>query len=139
MRTIKTSAVLAAALLGMFVGTARAQETVVAKVPFPFVVRGEEFAAGRYGISTEEGVLSIRGLDNGGGGFAMTRPADGRDPAGSEPSLVFIRYENQYLLSEIWDSSTEGFAIPEESATPKHQRADAQSAAPSVVLVANLK
>lgn len=139
MRTIKTSAVLAAALLGIFVGTARAQETVVAKVPFPFVVGGEEFAAGRYGISTEEGVLSIRGLDNGGGGFAMTRPADGRDPAGSEPSLVFIRYENQYLLSEIWDSSTEGFAISEKSAAPKDQRAGAQSTAAHMVLVANVK
>jgi hypothetical protein len=138
MRTIKTSAVLAAGLLGMFVGTAHAQETVVAKVPFPFVVRGEEFPAGRYDISTEEGVLAIRGL-NGGGGFAMTRPADGRDPAGSEPSLVFIRYENQYLLSEFWESGTEGFTIPDESVTPKHQRADAQSAAPSLVLVANLK
>jgi hypothetical protein len=139
MRTIKTSVVLAAALLGTFVGTARAQETVVAKVPFPFVARGKEFPAGRYDISTEAGVLAIRSLDNGGGGFALTRPADGRDPAGNEPSLVFIRYENQYLLSEIWESGTEGFAIPEKSVTPKHERADAQPAAPSVVLVANLK
>jgi len=50
MRTMKMSSVLAVAFVGMFVGTAHAQETMVARVPFPFVVRGEEFPAGSYEV-----------------------------------------------------------------------------------------
>jgi len=34
MSTYKTSAVMAAAFVGLFAGSARAQEVVVAKVPF---------------------------------------------------------------------------------------------------------
>ena len=62
MRRMKTC-VLAAALLGMCAGSAYAQEMVVARVPFPFAVRGQQFAAGRYSISTEEGVVTIRGIN----------------------------------------------------------------------------
>ena len=42
MRSIKKSAVLAVAFTGLFAGAARAQERVVATVPFPFVVHGHE-------------------------------------------------------------------------------------------------
>jgi hypothetical protein len=112
MRTIKTSAVLAAAFVGVFVGSASAQETVVANVPFPFVVRGEEFAAGRYEIRPNgDGVLSIRGKDNKSAIVVITIPADGRDPLGDRPSLVFTRFENVYRLSQIWEDGTEGRAL----------------------------
>ena len=49
MRTLKTSAVLAAAFVGLFVGSASAQERVVANVPFSFFVRGKALPAGHYG------------------------------------------------------------------------------------------
>jgi hypothetical protein len=112
MRTIKKSAVLAAAFVGLFVGSASAQETVVAKVPFPFVVRGEEFPAGRYEIRPNgDGVLSIRGTDNKSAIVVITIPADGRDPLGDQPSLVFTRFENVYRLSQIWEAGTEGRAL----------------------------
>ena len=55
MRRMKRSAVLAAALLGVCAGSAYAQEMVVARVPFPFAIRGQQFAAGRYRVSSEEG------------------------------------------------------------------------------------
>jgi hypothetical protein len=140
MRTFKTAATLAAAFVGVFVGSASAQETVVAKIPFPFVVHGEEFAAGRYRVSDEAGVLTIRGLDNGAGMFALTIRADGRDPAGDQPALVFTPYENEYRLSEIWESDGEGFALPEPSGAPRPGRAGvtpAASAARTIVLMAN--
>jgi len=112
MRTIKTSAVLAAAFVGLFVGSASAQETVVAKVPFPFVVRGEEFAAGRYQIRSHgDGVLLINGMDNKSAILVITIPADGRDPIGDQPSLVFTRLENVYRLSQIWEDGTDGRAL----------------------------
>ncbi len=61
MRRMKTSAVLAAVLLGVCAGSAHAQEMVVARVPFPFAIRGQQFAAGRYSVSTEEGLSRSEG------------------------------------------------------------------------------
>ena len=135
MRTMRTSAVLAAAFVGMFVGTARAEEKVEARVPFAFVVRGQEFPAGRYDISTREGILSVRGMDHGGGVFAMATAADGNDPIGDQPVLVFVRHENEYLLSQVWQSKTEGQAILDVSGVP-HREA---SVASTRLVAANLK
>jgi hypothetical protein len=136
MGTIKTSAVLAVGFLGMFAGSARAQEAVVARVPFSFVVRGQEFPAGRYNLTTEEGLLTLRGIDNSGAVFAMTAPADGSDPIGNQPALVFVGYEKTYRLSQIWQSSEEGRAVGEPSGVPHH--ASAASGAP-IVVAANMK
>jgi len=140
MRTFKIAATLAAAFVGLFGGSASAQETVVAKIPFSFVVRGEAFAAGRYRVSDEAGILTIRSLDSGGGMFALTIRADGRDPAGDQPALVFTPYENKYRLSEIWESDGEGFALPEPPGSPRPGRAavkPAVSDARTIVLKAD--
>ena len=126
MRSIGTSAVLAAMFLGTLVSPAHAQETVTARVPFPFVARGEAFPAGRYEFIAEQGLLTIRGQDNASGVFAMTLPAEGRDPAAGQPALVFVRSENQYLLSQVWESDSEGLALPRPSLTPKHARNQTQ-------------
>ena len=136
MGAIKTSAVLAVGFLGMFAGRARAQEAVVAKVPFAFLVRGQEFPAGRYNLTNEEGLLTVRGIDNNAGLFAMTTPAGGADPIGDQPALVFVRYEKTYRLSQIWDSSSEGLAVEEPSGARRH--ASAASGAP-IVVAANVK
>jgi hypothetical protein len=140
MRTFNTAATLAAAFVGLLVGSASAQETVIAKIPFSFVVHGEQFSAGRYNVTNEGGILTIRGMDNGAGMFALTIPADGRDPAGNQPALVFTPYENEYRLSEIWESNADGFALPEPSRVPRRGCADvkpAASEARTIVLVAN--
>ena len=34
---------------------------------------------------------------------------------GDQAALVFTRYENEYRLSDIWESNTEGFTLPESS------------------------
>jgi hypothetical protein len=133
MKAIRASVVLAVGFLGMFAGSARAQETIVVKVPFSFVVRGKEMPAGRYELTSDAGVLTIRGTDNTASSFALTMPADGRDPVGDEPSLVFVKRENQHLLSQIWESSTEGLAIPGSPVVSKHDRAALQSPSPIVL------
>jgi hypothetical protein len=120
----------------MFAGSARAQEAVVAKVPFAFVVRGQEFPAGRYYLTNEEGLLTVRGLDSREGIFAMTTPAGGTDPIGDQPALVFVRYEKTYRLSQVWDSSSEGLAVQEPSAVLR--RASAATGAP-IVVAANVR
>jgi len=133
MSLIKSS-VLAAVFLGMGVGSARAEEIVVAKVPFAFVVGDQEFPAGRYAFSTEDhNVLLIRSDDDRSERFVIVNAAGGRDPAGSQPALVFIHGENGYLLSQIWESDSDGLALAKEPDALKHSRADAQPL-PSVVL-----
>jgi hypothetical protein len=142
MSTMKTSAVLAAAFVSLFVGSAGAEETVVAKVPFPFVVRGETFPAGRYEIRNDNGLLAIRGMDNGSGVFALAVQAEGLDPAGNQPALVFIRHENKYHLSQIWESSELGRELPGLPGPQRVGRSEAHPEAsdpPIIVLAANSK
>jgi len=108
---LRTSSLAAALFIGLFAGTSAAQDVVVAKIPFSFVVGSAEFPAGRYQFTTSQGVLAIRGQDNDRGMFAITNPADGRDPDGDEPVLVFRHYENTYRLTAIWNSETRGSSL----------------------------
>jgi hypothetical protein len=115
MRTILRNAVLAAgAILVCAGGTAQASTSTVmeANVPFPFVVNGENFAAGKYMIERDDmssSVVLIRGENNNHvATFVLTTPNAGQDPAGSRPALTFNRYENRYRLASIWESESIG-------------------------------
>ena len=126
MKTIKLAAALTIACLGMIASPVRAQETVVAKVPFPFIIRGLQMPAGDYSVTADNGILTIRGMDNRTASFAIAIPADGHDPAGDDPSLVFVRWENQNMLSEVWESRTAGLSILQAHGTAKHDHAEAR-------------
>jgi hypothetical protein len=109
---IRKSLTLTAVFLGLCVGSAHAEEVIV-KVPFPFVVRGQTLPAGEYvlqPVSQDLAVMMIRGgnAHHESNALVLTSPADGRDPAGDKPALVFTRVENQYRLSAVWESGTEG-------------------------------
>ena len=84
---------------------------MTARIPFSFIASNEQFPAGRYVFTETHGVLTMRGWDNEEGMFALTVPADGRDPNGDQPALVFTRYENTYKLAEIWNSEHDGSAL----------------------------
>jgi hypothetical protein len=137
MKRMKTCVVLAAALFAVCAGSAYAQEMVVARVPFPFAIRGQQFAAGRYSLSNEEGVLMVRGIDRSGAVVALTVPTGGHDPIGDQPALLFVRYENEYRLSQVWPSSTEGLAV-QDPAVVQH-RASLASDEPTFVVAANAR
>jgi hypothetical protein len=118
MRSIMRNAVLTAgAILLCAAGTARASTSTVleANVPFPFVVNGQNFPAGKYSVQRDDmgsSVLLIRSeKGNHAAAFVSTTPDGGNDPAGSQPSLTFKRHENQYRLSSIWESAHEGWDI----------------------------
>src|SRR5438132_552135 len=118
MRSIMTkSAVLAGAflLVGGAAANAAASNVVEVKVPFSFVVNGQSFPAGQYMVEREDmssPVLLIRGeKGNHTATFVSTMAADGQDPAGTAPALVFTRAENQYRLSGVWESGSEGWSI----------------------------
>jgi hypothetical protein len=111
MSVITTSSVLVAVFLGTFVAPARAEEIVTVRIPFPFVVDHKEFPAGRYDIRTADDsgeAIWIEGMNNRSATVALTIPAEGRDPAGAQPALVFIRSEDEYQLSQIWASGNTG-------------------------------
>jgi hypothetical protein len=135
MTAFKRSMVLATAFVGLFAASARAEETLVAKIPFPFVVHGQQFPAGRYDIINNQRLLTIRGLDNRSAVFALAIPADGRDPQGDQPSLVFTRHENNYQLSQVWESSSEGLALQGRSVDRRQSNAKPVAAADTTTVV----
>jgi len=136
MSVITKSSLVVAVFLGMFVGSARAQESVIVKVPFPFMVQRDEMPAGRYEVKMEDGVLFVRRTDNGVGVFATTFRAGGADPAGNEPALVFTRRDSgsDYVLSQVWESSGDGLVVVEPPVRERH--ADARPIESTVVIAA---
>ena len=120
MGRFKRSAVMAVGFVGIFVGSARAQERLVATIPFPFVVRGVELPAGRYDIVDVDGVITIEGTASHSAAVAMATPASGQDPEGREPSLVFIHSEGRYTLSQIWESDAKGLALTGRTGGGRH-------------------
>ena len=118
MRAIMRNAVLVAgAMLLGSVASAPASPTTVleANVPFQFVVNGHYMPAGRYRVERDDmssSVLVIRGeRGNTAVTIVPTMPDGGHDPAGSEPALTFKRHEQQYRLTGVWDSASEGWDI----------------------------
>ena len=111
---LKRAPLLAAAFLVVVSGPARAAAVDV-KVPFPFVVKGQQFPAGEYRLEanqTDPSVVLIRGEQGTTATmFLVTRPAPGRDPAGNKPALTFTKFENQYRLADIWESESRGHEV----------------------------
>jgi hypothetical protein len=115
MSAIKTSSVFVAVILGLFAGSADAQSVIAVKVPFAFTVGHKEFPAGHYQLTVGDSVasvISIRDRDTGMTAFVLSNTAGGFDPAGNQPALLFEKYENEYRLSEIWESTTYGREFP---------------------------
>jgi hypothetical protein len=117
MRSImRKSAMLTGAFLLFAGANANASEGYAfeVKVPFPFVVTGQTFPAGQYMVEeqAEGSVLLLRGeKDNHAVTFLMTTRASRQDPAGTKPALTFTRDENQYRLSSVWESGSEGWSV----------------------------
>ena len=118
MRSIVRNAVLAAAaILLCGSATAQASESIVlrADVPFPFVVKGQVFPAGKYVVQRDDvmpGLLEIRNEANSHQVvfFETIRDA-GRDPAGSHAALTFKRHENEYRLASVWETQSQGWDV----------------------------
>ena len=112
MRRISVIVLGALMCLGLTAGTARAQDTLEVKVPFSFLVNGRMMPAGNYTISRDNmasSVWLIRGDKE--GAFVATVPTRGHDPSGNQPALTFVRHENTYQLSTIWESANDGLQL----------------------------
>lgn len=138
MSVITKSSVLAAVFLGTFVASARAEELIAVKIPFPFVVDHKEFPAGQYDIRSHDesgGAIWIEGMNNKSVAVALTIHLDGRDPARTRPALVFTRVENAYELSEIWDSRSTGRELTGLSGARHVGHSKAQSGIPETLTI----
>ena len=112
MRRISVIVLGALMCLGVSAGAALAQDTLEVKVPFSFLVNGRTMPAGNYTISRDgmtSSVWLIRGDKE--GAFVATVPTRGHDPAGNRPALTFVRHENEYKLSAIWESADRGMDL----------------------------
>jgi hypothetical protein len=112
MSIIKKTSVLVALVLGVFAGSAGADEGMRVRVPIPFLVDGRLMPAGQYSFNTTlGGSLLIRGVgSNKAAMFTHTIAIGSDDPAGETPSIVLKRYENQFRLAQVWESGDRGFA-----------------------------
>jgi hypothetical protein len=105
-RSVKMCAIVLAAA-SMAIGAAsvaRADERIVAKVPFAFIVGNVRLPAGSYVVkedmSTGAGVLAIQSADGRRSVYTLTIPyAPNRGPA--DPELVFEKFNDQYFLFRI--------------------------------------
>jgi hypothetical protein len=76
--------------------------SVMAKVPFKFVVGDRVLPAGEYSIKQlSPVVLMIRSSDGRTVTTVQTRACESVEPQ-SEASLVFNKYADQYFLSRVW-------------------------------------
>ena len=113
--TLTKSLIGALAAVLLTAGVASAADVLQAKVPFPFEVNGHSFPAGQYTIErsgTSPSVFVIRGEDGktARAAFVATRPAGNHAPA-DMPALQFKKSENEYKLSAVWESRSEGQTV----------------------------
>jgi hypothetical protein len=113
---VRTSVMLAGGFLLFAGANANAADGYAfeVKVPFPFVVTGQTFPAGKYMVEelSNGSSLLLRGeKGNHASTFVMTTPANRQEPAGTKPALTFTHGENQYRLSSVWESGSQGWSV----------------------------
>ena len=114
----RKSVVFAAIIVGLAAVSARAEDIARVKVSFPFVIRGQTLPAGQYDIRVDDlspGIVYIVGIKGTKGqAIVPTITAYGHNPAGHDPSLTFVRHENEYRLSAVWETDDYAREIPKE-------------------------
>ena len=117
---VKTGLVFAGSVLVLAGAAARADasDTVRVRVPFDFVVRNQTLPAGQYLLQREDTNPSVLLIQKVSGphasAFVITNGAAGQDPKGDKPCVTFTRVENQYRLTNVWESRTDGRTVMEK-------------------------
>ena len=98
------------AKVGMVLGTAvmvlgiaqsaRADEEVVARVPFDFIVGGQRLPAGKYVVTQNRALVSIASADRRHFAFVLMNPMSTGE-AWTAPRLVFERIGEDHFLSQV--------------------------------------
>lgn len=136
MKTLRRiTGMLALALLAAQVG--RAQEPVLANIPFAFTAGNMTLPAGEYRvekIQNSSPALLIRRTDGSAYMIVMTSAVQVNAPQ-TRTKLTFHRYANGYFLSQVWtEGNTRGRELP-KSAKEKEQALLARNETPDQVTV----
>jgi hypothetical protein len=112
MTVVKKTSVLVTMFLMLVAGSARAANQMYVKVPFPFLVDGQLMPAGPYNVSNlASGYVSLHEVGTSPAAIITSTVGIGSEnPAGDVPALVFLPYENSYMLIQVWLSREAGFA-----------------------------
>ena len=103
-RTLFGVLAIAAMIATLAAPLAAQSTTLTATIPFEFAVGSKTMPAGDYTISDSEShaVLVISGGEN---ALTLTKPVGGGDQVHAGQSLlIFNRYGDRYVLSQVWDS-----------------------------------
>jgi hypothetical protein len=133
MRSFLCVLAMGVAVLLVAGSVAWAFDPVYVEVPFDFMVRGKQMAAGRYEVMATDlqaEVLVVKNVKTGAVADAtvMTRLAD---TEGKEATAVFDKAEGKYYLSELHVPGMDGFALP--GAVGKHDHTKIKSEAKAEV------
>ncbi|MFB3904191.1 MAG: hypothetical protein ACE15E_12115 [Acidobacteriota bacterium] len=94
-------------------------QTILASIPFPFVVQRTQLPAGNYSFERDQSnpaVLAIRSQDGATSMLVVTESAQAVK-APNQANLVFDKVDGKYFLSELWTVGTDlGRQIPEARA-----------------------
>jgi hypothetical protein len=92
---------------------ALADDTVIAKVPFDFIVNGVHMPAGSYQVTQLDGqaIISVKSADNRHFAFVLTN-ALAPEEAGPSAELVFDRVNSTNFLARVVGAESEGREIP---------------------------
>ena|SRR6185295_16114606 len=119
---------------------ARAQvtDTIVADIPFGFMVRDTNLPAGEYTIrriySTAPGVMEIRSADGHEKMVFLVGTAESNKTP-NQTELIFDRVGDQYFLSEIFEiGNSDGVELPKTRAERKLEKEGAAAEIHSVVV-----
>jgi len=97
---------------------ARAQQAMVADIPFAFTAGNVTLPAGEYRVQKLDGnsaVLLIRCSDASAAAMVITNAAQAKELQ-SQSKLIFKRYDNRYFLSQVWTAgSIRGRQLPKSS------------------------
>jgi hypothetical protein len=103
--------VFATVLLGVSVGTARAEDVERATVPFSFVVNGRTLPAGQYMVRVDDDNPAVVRLDSttnrNAHAMVLTNP-EYREGRSGGPKLTFIREGKTLQLQTVWESGDYG-------------------------------
>jgi hypothetical protein len=122
--TVTTIGILTAGLcLSASVARAEPQdESIVANVPFDFVVGSVQMPAGKYIVKTasdDPSVAMIESADGRHQTFALTLPAEQR--ATGQATLVFEKHDNRYFLTRLMDADGDGRELMIPHAGRQHE------------------
>lgn len=137
---LRMTGMLALALLAT-TQAVRAQEPVLANIPFAFTAGDTALPAGEYRVekvNESSAALLIRCTEGSPAIMVATLPA-ATNVRQEKTKLIFHRYGNRYFLAQVWSAgSSRGRELP-KSAKEKEQALAANNAAPNqVTIVARL-